>query len=1062
VSRRSPRDQAEISIADFDERKAFLELGERDAEVLRRIGRTLAPACSRLVDRFYEHLLAFPGTRRLLSDPAMVERLKRAQARYFDRLLGGEYGPGYAEDRLRVGTTHYRIGLEPRWYLGAYAFYLRLLLPEIWRVAGADWSQASAAFEALLKAVFLDIGLAVDSYRAADRRHLVELARFNEGIVASVPAGLLVLDEELRVVAANRSFAKSCGCASEALLGRPCVDVLGVPDLEPHLEAVQKTGEQRSGLLLSARCPVSGARRPVRVAVTGIEEERCLVVVEDLSEEERFAALAGASEQRFQAVFENVPDGIVLMGETGLIEGLNRAAEQMFGYGRDELLGRPMTMLMPEGYRERYEAGLRRHVATGRSAVLGKPIEVEGLRKDGTVFPLELTIGKSVVDGRPVFAGVLRDITARRAAEEQLRLLVAALDAVDDPVLVTDRHGVIRFVNRAFIAVNGYTAEEVIGRKPSLLKSGLTHPAVYRDLWDTILAGRTFRGEVINRCKDGRTYVAELSISPVKDGTGQITHFVGTHRDITVRKGAEEALRRSEESFRTLIERSPDAIAVHRDGRFVYVNPTLCRFLGYAAADELIGRPVTDIVHPEDREVVVERIQTMLRTGEVAPPREERFLRRDGTVVTAEVLALPLVFNGEPAVVAVGRDLTERKQLLLKMMQMDRMIAVGTLAAGVGHEMNNPLAYVMANVELVARELPDVAGTARGLLQVPAIAGSGEEVARSILDIERRLAEFREVLEEAREGTKRLRDIVRDLRTLSRAEEERREPVSVQRVLESAINMAWNEIRHRARLVKDYGTTPHVVANESRLGQVFLNLLVNAAQAIPEGQAEKNEIRVRTLVDGEWVAVEIRDTGAGIAPEHLPHIFDPFFTTKPMGQGTGLGLAICQGIIHGLGGEIAVESEVGKGSCFRVMLPAGEVVAAEPARTTAVPGGRRGRILVVDDEPMVGNSLRRILAVDHDVVVVPSGRAALDLLIAKERFDLILCDLMMPEMTGMDLHEELARSFPEHAAKMIFLTGGAFTPRAREFLDRVPNQRLEKPFDVQNLRALVRELVSRR
>jgi CheY-like chemotaxis protein len=277
--------------------------------------------------------------------------------------------------------------------------------------------------------------------------------------------------------------------------------------------------------------------------------------------------------------------------------------------------------------------------------------------------------------------------------------------------------------------------------------------------------------------------------------------------------------------------------------------------------------------------------------------------------------------------------------------------------------------------------------------------------------------------------------------------------------------MAFHEIKHRARVVKDFGEIPPVAADEARLGQVFINLFVNAAQSIPEGQVDKNEIRIITKTDASGRAVvEVRDTGRGIPADILSHIFDPFFTTKVIGEGTGLGLSICHNIVTDLGGEIVAESETGKGTTFRVVLPSAsleseprepkkEVVASPP------PAGRRGQVLVVDDNPMIGRTLRRVLADEHDVTVLTDGQQALDLLLGGKWFDVILCDLMMPNVTGMDLYAELSCALPQIVDRIVFITGGAFTPAGRGFLDSVPNQRLEKPFAPQSLRALVRGLV---
>jgi CheY-like chemotaxis protein len=240
---------------------------------------------------------------------------------------------------------------------------------------------------------------------------------------------------------------------------------------------------------------------------------------------------------------------------------------------------------------------------------------------------------------------------------------------------------------------------------------------------------------------------------------------------------------------------------------------------------------------------------------------------------------------------------------------------------------------------------------------------------------------------------------------------------------------------------------------------VFLNLIVNAAQSIPEGHTDLNEIRIRTYPSDRdrAVVVEISDTGSGIEPEVMSRLFTPFFTTKPQGVGTGLGLAICQRIVTALGGEISVTSAIGKGTMFHVRIPAGELPEEEPRVVPNVGVTRRGRILVVDDEEPVAAVIRRALSRDHEVQVLTSATEAFRRVDGGERFDLILCDLMMPVMTGMELHAELSRAAPDQAERIIFLTGGAFTPGARLFLDQVPNPRLDKPFQIQALRSLVSE-----
>ena len=389
-------------------------------------------------------------------------------------------------------------------------------------------------------------------------------------------------------------------------------------------------------------------------------------------------------------------------------------------------------------------------------------------------------------------------------------------------------------------------------------------------------------------------------------------------------------------------------------------------------------------------------------------------------------------------------------------MQMDRIAAVGTLAASVGHEINNPLTYVSANIDFGLERL---ARLEQLLAQVDDDRPLDDNYALAAAEI----TDIRGLLKQARQGSQRIRDVVRTLKTFSRGDEEQLGPVSLHAVIDSAINMAANEVNHRAQLVRDFDDeVGNVYGNESQLGQVFLNLLVNAAHAIPMGDAAHNQITVRTRLEEDCVVIEVRDTGVGISETDMPQLFEPFFTTKPVGQGTGLGLSICRRIIQAHQGTITFESAPGGPTTFRVRLPAtddeitGEILV-EGARPT-----RRGRILMIDDEPMIGNIVERTLRDEHDVETVTSGQAALACIEANPRYDIIFCDLMMPDMSGMDFYDTICVHFSDLADRMVFITGGAFTPQARDFLDGVTNRRVEKPFTSKFLRGVVREILAER
>ncbi|ATB37060.1 hybrid sensor histidine kinase/response regulator [Cystobacter fuscus] len=493
-----------------------------------------------------------------------------------------------------------------------------------------------------------------------------------------------------------------------------------------------------------------------------------------------------------------------------------------------------------------------------------------------------------------------------------------------------------------------------------------------------------------------------------------------------------------------LLRESPLATCITtREGNaFVEVNEAFTRLFGYSR-EEMLWRTARDLDLWESP-IEQERLAARMREQGMVRGVESRVRTKSGELRDVLVYVGIAEYAGTPHIVTLFPDVTERKLMQARLQLADRMASVGTLAAGVAHEINNPLAYVLANLGYAHGELSrQLSRGAPGVLQPVSTA-----------------------LGEALHGAERVQTIVGDLKTFSReSTAEQFHAVNVRKVLDSTLNLAAAEIRHRAKLVKNYGEdVPPIHGNESRLGQVFLNLLVNAVQSLPsDGDAEQHEIRVTTRLDASGqVAVEIADTGAGIAPELMGRIFDPFFTTKPPGVGTGLGLSICHNLITAMGGELHVFSDLGRGTTFQVLMPSSREPIV-PALLEPVPeysGGPRGRVLVIDDEPLLCSALERILRPHHDVVFTTLAAEVLPRLEAGERFDLILCDLMMPRMNGMDFHAALHRLRPELTGRVIFLTGGAFTPQAKAFLERVPNRRVEKPFNARTLLEITREVLT--
>ncbi|HEX8794976.1 MAG TPA: ATP-binding protein [Polyangiaceae bacterium] len=540
---------------------------------------------------------------------------------------------------------------------------------------------------------------------------------------------------------------------------------------------------------------------------------------------------------------------------------------------------------------------------------------------------------------------------------------------------------------------------------------------------------------VIHRRDARRVFVRAVG-KPLVDEAGVITHVAICFFDITREAEAEEARKRTEERLRSVVGNAPIVLfALDRDARISFVDGRGLQRLGLRPED-FLGKSAFEAY--ANAGSAVSWIRKALAGESVSYTAE---LPPDAVYETH--LAPVRDESGEVAgVIGVSTDVTDRHRVQNQLARAERLASVGLLAAGVAHEVNNPLSFVIGNLEILAAEIAKNVG-----------ASAGEALQAWVRD--------------ARLGAERVRTIVRDLKSLSRVHEQRVASLDVRVPLEASIAMARNEIRHRARLVLDLQPVPSVAGDEGRLAQVFLNLLVNAAHAIPEGATERNEVRVATRPHEDGgVCIEVSDTGTGIPPADLPRIFDPFFTTKDLGAGTGLGLSICHGVVTELGGRIDVVSNPGRGSTFRVVLPAArshgqrEHADTKPVQEAAeTTRSRRPVVLVVDDEPLILKVVSSLLADDHDVACETRAEAALARIRSGERFDAIVCDLMMPQLSGMDLHEALREIAPRQAEAMLFLTGGAFTPRARAFLDRVSNVTIEKPFDSQALKDGVRRLV---
>jgi PAS domain S-box-containing protein len=747
--------------------------------------------------------------------------------------------------------------------------------------------------------------------------------------------------------------------------------------------------------------------------------------------------------KRLASLEHHGSDVVLLLAQGGAVLDANERAEEAYGRSRDELRRLDIRELSAPDALGRVEAQLEQTRREG-----GSRYRTHHRRRDGSTFPVEVSAWTVEVSDARFIQLVIRDLAEKEEMERQLRESEARFRRLAENA----RDVIFRFrlrptrgfdyVSPSSAALTGYRPEEFY--LDAGIAARISHPRDRRDFLTVAAAGGGTCTVRLTR-RDGTVAWTEQTLSLVRGDRGEPLAVEAIVRDVSERKRMEAELQRSQERAQLALAASGvEAVELDLGARLIHVGPRWAGILGLPGPGPVpIGPSFPRVrpgpAHADDwpalqaqlAEVLAGRAESIEATSRViGPDARTHWLELRGRVAERGSDGAPLRLFG------TLRDVTEGKALQARLEVADRLAAVGTLAAGVAHEINNPLAYVAANLVFLGEQVERLASA-------PAAGGD--------------VAELRQALAEASDGAGRVRDIVQGLRRFGRPGPADRRPVNVRREIEAAVSLARNEVAHRARLLVDLGDLPPLPAAEHELGQVFVNLLLNAAQAIPEGRAGENEVRVTARSANGEIVAEVSDTGCGIPPENFPRIFDPFFTTKPAGLGTGLGLSITHGIVSGLGGSIEVESASGRGTTFRVRLPVHGQPAQVPAPAGAPPAAaaRRARVLVVDDELLVGRAVARVLGGEHEVQAVTSPAEALRRAARGESWDIVLCDLMMPEMDGAEFGARLAEVAPALAGRIVYMTGGAFTDQIREFLEHDRHPHVEKPIDPALLRSLV-------
>lgn len=699
-------------------------------------------------------------------------------------------------------------------------------------------------------------------------------------------------------------------------------------------------------------------------------------LVRDVTEYKKSREELRKSEQRYKGILENISEGYFELDLEGNYTFFNDAETRNLGYSKEEMTGMNSHKYQDE---ETYKRTRKTFIDLYRTGIPIKSLEMEAIRKDGTRVFNEIS-ASLITDkkGKPIgFRGITRNISERRKAEEALRESERKyrflMEAMTDIVWTLDMDFKPLYVSSSIEKVLGFSMEERLRQD---LKDMVT-PDSYANMtnkfaWELEIEkkqqadfDRTFTLEVEYYHKDGGTRWFENIMHWFRDREGKIAGIHGVSRDITERKRVEEDLRRSEERYRTILDEMEEGyFELDLAGNAVFFNDSVCRIFGYPP-EELLGINYKEYTDGENARKCLRIYNEIYRTGNPGKVQGYEIIRRDGTKRYLETSA-SLQKDSSGKIIGfrgISRDVTERKhaeealkrnhdelirknieieesrknvQIALerlgaayeelkvsqaKILQQEKMASIGQLAAGVAHEINNPVSFIASNLNTLDKYLYRLVKFSQVQTEIIKLQASDAirkmEKKRKELKIDYIVEDIRKMVQELLDGTNRVQKIVQSLKRFSRVDDVDYKNSDINECLEQSINIVWNEIKHKAALVKEYGEIPFTKCFPQQLSQVFINLLLNAAQAI----TEKGEIKIKTWERDKEIWISVSDTGVGISPDNMVKIFEPFFTTKEVGKGTGLGLSISYEIVQRHGGDISFESEEGRGTTFIIRIP---------------------------------------------------------------------------------------------------------------------------------------------
>ena len=605
------------------------------------------------------------------------------------------------------------------------------------------------------------------------------------------------------------------------------------------------------------------------------------------------------SENQFRTLFEHAGEALFLINSEGRFVDVNQRACNSLNYSRKKLL----SMFIPD-VDSMHTIELFKKIFEELKNQQPITLVSKHRRKDGSLFPVEIRSGCIEIKGIPHIFSMVRDITYREKSEEELKKLSTAVEQTADNVIITDINGSIEYVNPAFETLTGYRAKEVIGKTPRVLRSGGHDKKYYKNLWNTVLNGKVFRGILINKKKDGKLFYEEKTITPLKDKEGNITHFLSTGKDITERKSSEIALKESEEHLSSIYNSVSDAIFVIDPQKqcIVESNKQASKITGYSL-NELVGMKVKDL-HPDDMNIISEVFEVVLEKGSA---RSNQFScrKKNGDTIPMELSCARLIIKDKVFILASARDISERQiaekkraEALLMTEKAARLSSLGTMAAGISHEINQPLTALKIRVD--------------GMLMW--------DMSKKKIEVDN----LRNNLQFVSDQVDRIDDIIKQMRVLaSNKKAETGENVNINMVIRNSLSLIRQKISSKGIMVvlmlaEDL---PDFNGRLTSMQQVVINLAFNAIDAMDSINNNNKKITFATNFENDECLLKIRDNGPGICAEDLDRIFDPFFSSKSSGDGMGIGLSVTQQIVISLGGTIKAENNKEGGACFTVAIP---------------------------------------------------------------------------------------------------------------------------------------------